>query len=403
MWKSQSILKSAKEVFFLVQHRHKFTGKTLVFNLPFFQMGKTTLTARAIFYDFSLFNKMRPLVEMKRLFSTQVELPADSTTPYLLVKSDLTHFYTKIKEELRFNTSQDSLYNVSSYYFDGKGKAIRPVLIILMARAINKHLHLNCDLLQTQKQVAAISEMIHAASLMHDDVIDQSNLRRGKPSVNWVWNQKQVAMAGDYILAVASMMIARLRNDDVTITLSQFVTDLVKGEFMQLGSREVEGARFTHYLTKSYCKTASLIANSLKAVAILGGADAKTTEIAYEYGRNIGIAFQLVDDLLDFTSSSVALGKPTTTDLKLGLCTAPVLFACEKFPELNCMIMRRFQEPGDVEKALELVYNSDGLDETRYLAERYCLKATEKAELIHESPYQQALIVMCDQVINRTK
>jgi len=344
-------------------------------------------------------------LQLNRLFSTEFELPPHPVDPYMLVESDLTNFYSEIKEELRFNTNQDNLYNVSTYYFDGKGKAFRPVLIILMARAINKHsgLHLPSGLLPTQRQVAAISEMIHTASLMHDDVLDQSSLRRGKPSVNWVWNQKQVTMAGDYILAVASMMIARLRNDDVTITLSQFVTDLVKGEFMQLGTRDIEGARFNHYITKTYCKTASLVANSLKAVSILAGADAKATEIAYEYGRNIGIAFQLIDDLLDFTSSSVALGKPTNADLRLGLSTAPVLFACEKFPELNCMIMRRFKEDGDVEKALELVYKSDGLEETRYLAERYCSLALEKARQIQESPYQQALMVVCDQVINRKK
>lgn len=99
---------------------------------------------------------------------------------------------------------------------------------------------------------------------------------------------------------------------------------------MQLGSKETENERFTHYLTKTYRKTASLIANSLKAVAILGGADEQLSEIAFQYGRNIGLAFQLVDDLLDFVASSESMGKPTAADLKLGLATAPVLFACEK-------------------------------------------------------------------------
>ncbi|KAG8313690.1 Decaprenyl-diphosphate synthase subunit 1 [Homalodisca vitripennis] len=139
-----------------------------------------------------------------------------------------------------------------------------------------------------------------------------------------------VTMAGDFILAVASMMIARLRDNNVTLTLSQVVTDLVQGEFMQLGSKETENERFAHYLTKTYRKTASLIANSVKAVAMLAGADEKTSEIAFQYGRNVGLAFQLVDDLLDFVSSSAAMGKPTAADLKLGLATAPVLFACEK-------------------------------------------------------------------------
>lgn len=112
--------------------------------------------------------------------------------------------------------------------------------------------------------------------------------------------------------------------------LFKVVTDLVQGEFMQLGAKETENERFAHYLMKTYRKTASLMANSIKSVALLGGADSELSEIAFQYGRNLGLAFQLVDDLLDFVSSSATLGKPAAADLKLGLATAPVLFACEK-------------------------------------------------------------------------
>lgn len=98
-----------------------------------------------------------------------------------------------------------------------------------------------------------------------------------------------------------------------------------------------------------------MIAYTCKAVALLSGANQSFQEAAFQYGRNLGIAFQLVDDLLDFVSSQAELGKPAATDLKLGLATAPVLFACEKFPDLNVMIMRRFSEPGDVERAYEYV------------------------------------------------
>nr|CAD7462273.1 unnamed protein product [Timema tahoe] len=279
----------------------------------------------------------------------------------------------------------------------------------------------------------------------------------------------KVAMAGDFILAVASMMIARLRDNDVTLTLSQgvkeycklwwgkqalgayvvstismcgtvaairyhtatillpywhrtatvlapyvydtmpvcedlkVVTDLVQGEFMQLGSKETENERFAHYLTKTYRKTASLLANSVKATAMLAGADDALSEVVFQYGRNVGLAFQLVDDLLDFVSSSAAMGKPTAADLKLGLATAPVLFACEKYPELNPMIMRRFQEPGDVERAFELVHKSQGLEQTRFLARKHCIEAARHASSIAESPYQKGLQVITDLVINRLK
>lgn len=324
--------------------------------------------------------------------------------PYTLLENDLKDVYTYIRKSLQQNTHIDDLYEISTYYFDGKGKAIRPMVALLMAKAMNYHIHKeDVPLLTSQTEVGMITEMIHTASLIHDDVIDQSDSRRGKPSVNVMWNQKKVTMAGDYILAVASMLIARLRNNDVTLVLSQVVNDLVQGEFMQLGSKETENERFDHYLTKTYKKTASLIANSIKAVTILSGANEELCNLSFSYGKNLGLGFQLVDDLLDFVASSAAMGKPTAADLKLGLATAPVLFACEKYPELNVMIMRRFQEPGDVEKAFELVHKSDGLEQTKYLAEKNCQEAARLAESLMESPYQKGLIVTADYVLNRLK
>ncbi|KAM7359371.1 decaprenyl diphosphate synthase subunit 1 qless isoform 1-T2 [Cochliomyia hominivorax] len=324
--------------------------------------------------------------------------------PYIILDDELKYFYDDVRDLLAQGTSQAELDKIATYYFDGQGKALRPMVTMLMSKAINYHLNKESrQLLHKQRQIALFSEMVHSASLVHDDVIDQSDFRRGKPSVNVLWNHKKVTMAGDYILSVASIMIARLKSDDVTIVLSQILTDLVQGEFMQLGSRETENERFAHYLTKTYRKTASLIANTLKATAIIAEADENVTELAFQYGRNIGLAFQLVDDMLDFVSSTETMGKPTAADLKLGLATAPVLFACEKYPELNPMIMRRFGEPGDVERAFELVHKSHGLEQTRFLAKKHCIEAIRLAQDMTESPYQKGLQVVADLVINRMK
>ncbi|XP_052835246.1 all trans-polyprenyl-diphosphate synthase PDSS1 isoform X1 [Drosophila gunungcola] len=324
--------------------------------------------------------------------------------PYIILDDDLKYFYDDVRYLLKSGTSQPELDTIASYYFDGQGKALRPMVTMLMAKAINYHLNNEShQLVHKQRQIALFSEMVHSASLVHDDVIDQSDFRRGKPSVNALWNHKKVTMAGDYILSIASIMIARLRSDDVTIVLSQILTDLVQGEFMQLGSRETENERFAHYLTKTYRKTASLIANALKATAVIAQADDNVAEVAFQYGRNIGLAFQLVDDMLDFVSSTEQMGKPTAADLKLGLATAPVLFACEKYPELNPMVMRRFSEPGDVERAFELVHKSHGLEQTRFLAKKHCNEAIRLAQELTESPYQKGLQVVADLVINRMK
>lgn len=197
--------------------------------------------------------------------------------------------------------------------------------------------------------------------------------------------------------------MARIRNEDVIAILSNVFNDLVLGEFMQLGSKENEDERFAHYLLKTFKKTASLIAYSCKAVTVLSGGNEALQEIAFQYGRNVGIAFQLVDDLLDFVSSQSTMGKPTAADLKLGLATAPVLFACEKFPELHALIMRRFSEPGDVAIALDAVMKSDGLEQTRFLAHQHCLEAIRCIEQLCPSGEQKALIALTDLVLNRVK
>ncbi|XP_041824949.1 decaprenyl-diphosphate synthase subunit 1 [Melanotaenia boesemani] len=321
--------------------------------------------------------------------------------PFTLAQKDLMSLYDDIKKELF--VSKNELKYLCDYYFDGRGKAIRPIIVILMARALNIHSNGAGDLLPGQRAIAMITEMIHTASLVHDDVIDGSDERRGKRSINEVWGERKAILAGDFILSAASMALARIGNNTVVKVLSQVIEDLVRGEFMQLGSKENENERFKHYLEKTFKKTASLIANSCKAVSILVNSDPEVHEIAYQYGKNVGIAFQLVDDVLDFTSGADQLGKPSAADLKLGLATGPVLFACQQFPELHAMIMRRFSSKGDVDRAWQYVLQSDGVQQTTYLAQRYCQEATRQVSMLRPSPERDALIRLTEIVLNRDK
>jgi decaprenyl-diphosphate synthase subunit 1 len=333
--------------------------------------------------------------------SSQQQAVQGKVDPFKLVEGDLNNLYQKICSEL--STERPELQQIASYYFDGEGKAFRPMIVVLMARALNYHVNRVSDLSDSQVTVAMVAEMIHTASLVHDDVIDTADTRRGKASVNILWGQKKAILAGDYIISRASQMLARLQNDEVIFALSQVLLDLVQGEFMQMGSKEDESERFSHYIHKSFKKTASLIAYLSKAVALLSGANQSFQEAAFQYGRNLGIAFQLVDDLLDFVSSQAELGKPTATDLKLGLATAPVLFASEKFPELNTLIMRRFSEPGDVERAYEAVMKSDGLDHTRILARKHADEALRHISPFAQSQEKQALIMLAEMTLSRKK
>lgn len=139
--------------------------------------------------------------------------------PFELAQTDLNNLYADIKKELW--TERPELEEIASYYFDGQGKAFRPMIVVLIARALNHHMRRTPELLDSQKTVAMVTEMIHTASLVHDDVIDTADTRRGKASVNVLWGQKKAILAGDYILSRASQMLAKLRNEEVILVLSQ--------------------------------------------------------------------------------------------------------------------------------------------------------------------------------------
>lgn len=214
------------------------------------------------------------------------------------------------------------------------------------------------DILPSQRRLAEITELIHTASLLHDDVIDHSVSRRGEPSANLEFGNKMAVLAGDFLLGRASVALARLRNAEVVELLATVIANLVEGEFMQLKNTAADEARprwsedaLGYYLNKTYLKTASLISKSCRAAALLGSASAETVEASYAYGKNLGLAFQLVDDMLDYTRSERELGKPAGADLELGLATAPLLFAWRVRPELGELVGRKFAGEGDVKRA----------------------------------------------------
>ena len=213
------------------------------------------------------------------------------------------------------------------------------------------------DILPSQRRLAEITELIHTASLMHDDVIDHSQARRSAPSANIEFGNKMAVLAGDFLLGRASVALARLRDPEVTELLATVIANLVEGEFMQLKNtaRDETNPSWTedtveYYLQKTYLKSASLISKSCRAAAILGGSTPEVVEAAYLYGKNLGLAFQLVDDMLDYTVSGEELGKPAGADLELGLATAPLLFAWKENSSLGRLVGRKFSVEGDIQK-----------------------------------------------------
>ncbi|KAK1579410.1 polyprenyl synthetase [Colletotrichum navitas] len=344
-----------------------------------------------------------------------------------------------------------SLDRAAKYYTQAEGKHMRPLIVLLMARATalcpkGPRLHsaqpmggvdtaisppnilvdvnpsspltspalepteVDSDILPSQRRLAEITELIHTASLLHDDVIDHSVSRRGSPSANLEFGNKMAVLAGDFLLGRASVALARLRNAEVIELLATVIANLVEGEFMQLKNTERDERRpvwsedaLAYYLQKTYLKTASLISKSCRASAILGGSDAASVEAAYAYGKNLGLAFQLVDDLLDYTRSEKELGKPAGADLELGLATAPLLFAWKTMPELGALVGRKFEQEGDVARARQLVLQSDGIEQTRALAEDYSERAIAAISGFPDSEAKDGLVEMAVKALKRTK
>ena len=321
--------------------------------------------------------------------------------PHIFVKNELRHLSNSILNEL--NTPLEPLKNITQYYFDNKGKLFRPMVILLMAKVCNKHVYGNEErsLSNAQNTVARVAEMIHTASLVHDDIIDLADSRRGKPSTHHIWGEKEAVLAGNYIMSRATIALARLGNVEVIKLLAKVLDDLVKGEFMQMGSREDPNERFTHYLDKTFKKTASLLAYTCRSVALLANGSKELQDLAFQYGKNLGIAFQLVDDVLDFSSSQEVLGKPAAADLRLGLATGPVLFASEEFPEITAFIMRRFKGENDVEETYDLVRKSTGIERTMSLARQHSREATRQLMKLRHSPERDALVELSGNLLKR--
>lgn len=323
-----------------------------------------------------------------------------SVDPLRIVGKEMKFLTKNIRSLL--GSGHPILDTVAKYYTQSEGKHVRPMLVLLMSRATasapklrrntliqttpsindsispsailsdinptsgtnpltattSEALHNSTDskILPSQRRLAEITELIHTASLLHDDVIDHSLLRRSSPSANIAFGNKMAVLAGDFLLGRASVALARLRDAEVIELLATVIANLVEGEFMQLKNTAHDELNpvwtentITYYLQKTYLKSASLISKSCRAAALLGQSAPEVVEAAYAYGKNLGLAFQLVDDMLDYTISGAELGKPAGADLELGLATAPLLFAWKENKELGAMVGRKFGREGDVE------------------------------------------------------
>jgi octaprenyl-diphosphate synthase len=317
---------------------------------------------------------------------------------YELVAPELA----QVEEELRGYTrsSVRTISEIGEYVLNGGGKRIRPMLLLLTSRMVGK-------ITPGTIRLAAVVEFIHNATLVHDDIIDGADTRRGRPSANSTWGNSMTVLAGDWLYMQSFAVALRERNLEVLSTLIEVTQKMVEGELLQLtliGNPEATPEALLDIVER---KTGWLFSGCMKLPGIVAGLDAESINRLADIGRNLGMAFQLVDDLLDLTSNQATLGKPVGNDLKEGKVTLPVSFVMRNgsagdAEKVRTVLQERafLSVPGS--EILRSVEASDGLRKTRVIAEGYAKKAKLMLELFPPSTYRDAIVQIPEFILNRT-
>lgn len=316
------------------------------------------------------------------------------------VKADLD----RVNQDIRHIVGKrhPMLLAAADQIFGAGGKKIRPILALLVAHSTQDFLG-KSGITEKQRQLAMVIEMIHVASLVHDDVLDECDIRRGAATVNTMFGNKVAVLVGDFLFAQSSWFLANLDNLEVIKLISQVIADFADGEISQAASLYNLDITMARYLDKSFYKTASLIAAACRSAAELTGVPEDVKQSMYDYGKHLGLAFQVVDDILDFTQSTEQLGKPQGQDLASGNLTAPVIFAlrAEGGAELRGLIESQFKEPGSLERGLLLVKTLGGIEGARGLAREEGRRAVAALSCLPMSPAKESLIKTVDYVLER--
>ena len=315
-----------------------------------------------------------------------------------LINNDLTQLNNNLTKMV--SAKHPILYAAAKHLFNAGGKRIRPSIILLISKATTNN-PLTQSILPEHKRLAEITEIIHTASLVHDDVIDDCETRRGIDTVHNKFNTKIAILAGDFLFAQSSWYLANLNNIEVVKTISKVITDFAEGEVRQGLIHFDYTISIDHYIEKSFYKTASLIAAACQGAAMLNQCNKMTQNQLYLYGKHLGLAFQIIDDILDIISSSKTLGKPAGLDLKNGNLTAPLFFALEERKILYKLIDREFQHSNDIDTAINIVKTTHGIQKAKDLAEEHIQIAQYIIYQLNQNEVTKNLQLIHNYIINR--
>ena len=315
--------------------------------------------------------------------------------------------YSPILEELSLvedrlhdlaNTSIPELEPLLDHALSHGGKRVRPALTLLAASIIPTET-------DNPVKMATGVELLHLATLIHDDTVDDADTRRGRASVSGRWGKEVAVLLGDYLFATSATLVCDTGNLRVVRRFAETIMELASGELIEYFNTFNPQQEMERYYDRIYRKTASLFRTASETGAVLSGADEDQIQALSRYGYNIGMAFQVVDDLLDILGDESELGKPVGNDLKQGILTLPTILLLQRYPEDN-PIPLLFKEPENtciLERALEMTRNSSIIPECFSVIREYCDKAIGDLESLPWTASRDSLASMATYVRERSR
>lgn len=314
----------------------------------------------------------------------------------------LAHDDMKAVNDLIYKQLQSDVALINQlgiYIVNGGGKRMRPMLTVLAARALSYQGQQHWD-------IAAIIEFIHTATLLHDDVVDESNMRRGRETANALFGNSASVLVGDFLYTRSFQMMTKLSDMRIMDILSDATNIVAEGEVLQLMNCNDASTTETSYMQVIYCKTAKLFEAATRLAAVIAKQDKKVEQAMADYGKYLGTAFQLVDDIMDYTADAKAMGKNVGDDLAEGKPTLPLIYAMKQGTQEQSALIKEAIEIGNgmdnLDKILQAMEETGSLRYTQAQAEIEADKAIQALSILPDSDYKQALIALAHIAANRS-
>lgn len=316
-----------------------------------------------------------------------------------LIGEDLKNVELQFKKDLYSDVPL--IQKVGEYVISSGGKRIRPMLLILSAYLCgyrgSRHV-----------QIASVIEFIHTATLLHDDVVDNANLRRGLASANTLWGNEASVLVGDFLYCKSFALMVADGDLNILKLLAKATTVLAEGEVLQLIYTRNSDITGEQYIDVVKCKTAILLSAACQAGAILGATSAGHEAAMREFGMELGIAFQMVDDSLDYSASEEQFGKSIGHDLEEGKITLPLIHTMKKCSDeerrqIADIVKKELIDKDDFKTVFALVEKYGGIDHTLTMARQYSERSKKCLDIFEDSPYKAALLELADFIVTRAK